>query len=64
MCALRAVGVLDGPRDVDACGDIELAKDVSQVRLDCFRAEEERFGDLRVGLTVDDEPRDLKFACC
>jgi hypothetical protein len=34
------------------------------MRLDRLRAEEERFGDLRVRPAVDDEPRDLKFARC
>jgi hypothetical protein len=32
------------------------------MRLDRLRTEEEHFGYLGVRLTVDDEPRDLKFA--
>jgi hypothetical protein len=56
------VGAFDGAREGGACGDVHLVDDVAQVGLDCLLAQEQFRGDLRVGLAVDDEPRDLEFA--
>jgi hypothetical protein len=50
----RAAGPLHGSRELDPRGDVELAKDVAQVRLDRLEAEEELGGDLGVRLAVDD----------
>lgn len=42
--------------------DVELAEDVSQVRLHGLGAEEEGRGDLGIRPAIDDEPRDLLLA--
>src|SRR3954453_3114655 len=54
-----AGGALDGARQLDARGDVELAEDVAQVRLDRLGAEEELGGDLGVRPAIDDERGDL-----
>ena len=60
--ALLAVGALHHARNLDARRDLELLEQVPEVRLDGLRAQEQLRGDLRVGLAVDDEPRDLELA--
>ena len=42
-----------------AAADIELAEDLVQVVLDRARADEQLGADLRVGVPVADQPRDL-----
>ena len=58
----RAVGALDDARHFYARCNAELAEGVAQVGFDRLRAEKELGRDLRVGLSVDDESSDLKFA--
>src|SRR4051794_21926955 len=58
-CAARA---LDGACQFDARGDVELAEDVAQVRLDRLEAQEELGGDLGVRPAIDDERGDLALA--
>ena len=60
--APRSKGALDGARHLDASGDGELAKDVTHVRLDRLRTSEKHVRNLRIGPTINDEPRDLKLA--
>src|SRR5262245_25545894 len=45
-------------------GDAELREDLAQVVLDRARAEEELSGDVLVGVTLADEPRDLQLLRC
>src|SRR5688572_29033826 len=59
---VRPIGALDGAGDFDPRPDVELAEDVSHVRLDGLRTEKEALGDLGVRSAIDDEPRDLTFA--
>jgi hypothetical protein len=56
------VGPLDDARHFDARCDAELPEGTAQVALDGLRAEKELGGDLRVGLSIDDESSDLKFS--
>jgi hypothetical protein len=42
----------------------ELLHQASPVVVNCLRAHAERFGDLRVGLALDDEQVDLPLAVC
>src|SRR5215204_840838 len=53
---------LDGTCDLHARRDTELAEHVPDVGLDGLLAEEQRGGDLRVGLAVGDELRHLELA--
>ena len=51
---------VDGPSYLQARGDIELAKDVAQMGLDCLRAEEQRGSDFGVGLAFGHESVDIE----
>jgi hypothetical protein len=62
VCSARSIGLVDGARDLNPRGDVELAEEITHVCLDRLRTEEQRFSDLRVRTTVYYEPRDLKFA--
>src|SRR4051794_2940707 len=57
-----AVGAFDGARELDTRAHAEFAEDVAQVRLDGLLTEEQRRGDLGVGLAVDDEAGELELA--
>src|SRR4051794_12196669 len=61
-CAFGTFSAFNRPGHLSAREDIELAKDVAQVRLDGLGAEEERSGDLGVRFSVDHETRDLELA--
>src|SRR5215813_10005642 len=60
--ARGSLRVLDSPRQLDARRDVHLAEDVAQVRLYRLWAEEELGGDLRIGLSIDDEQHHLELA--
>jgi len=56
------VGTLNDARHFNSGGDAELAERVAEVSLDRLGAEKELGRDLGVGLSIDDEPSDLKFS--
>src|SRR4051812_811150 len=58
-CAPRA---LDRACKLDARGDVELAEDVAQMRLNRLGAEEQLGGDLGIRPAIDDERGDLALA--
>src|SRR4051812_25810906 len=58
-----AVGALDGACEFHAGGDVELAEDVAQVRLDRFLAEEQLCRYLGIRLTIHDQPCHLELTC-
>ena len=59
---LAAGPVCSTAREGGACHDAHLVEGVAQVGLDGLLAQEQFRGDLRVGLAVGDEPRDLVVA--
>ncbi len=61
-CLQLAVGALNEARDFYSRFDAELAKGVAQVSLNGLRTEKELGSDLGIGLSIDDEASDLKFA--
>src|SRR3954467_1018408 len=61
-CLMVAGLALDRACQLDARGDVELAEDVAQVRLDRLEAEEQLGGDLGVRPAIDDERGDLALA--
>jgi hypothetical protein len=58
----RAVGALNNARHLNARCDAELAKGIAQVGFDGLGAKEKFGSDLRIGLAVHDESRDLELA--
>ena len=65
-CALArletvAFGAFDGARELHSGRDVNLAKDVAEVSLHRLLAEEQLGGDLRIRLSIDDQPRDLQL---
>src|SRR4051812_16643445 len=58
----RPARAFDRTCQLDARGDLELAEDVAQVRLDCLEAEEQLDGDLGVCPAIDYERGNLALA--
>src|SRR5947207_14417073 len=56
-----AFGAFDGARELHSGRDVNLAKDVAEVSLHRLLAEEQLGGDLRIRLSIDDQPRDLQL---